>query len=106
MQDTQPMGQRDVRQRNKIEGMMPQTANRNGLVDASKDSHDFILLLDDRGNIAYAKHSTRRLPQNAQQYYLNGPYSGIGIKPKNDRYSRLVTREPYNKYCYTCSQTS
>ena len=48
MHDTQPTGQRDVRQRKKAEGMTSQTADTNRLVDAFKDSRDFVLLLDEQ----------------------------------------------------------
>jgi len=102
MHDTQPMGQRDVRQREKAKGMTPQTANANGLADAFEDSLDFVLLLDERGNITYANHSARRLLQNAEPDYLNSPYSDIEIKPENDRYLRLVTNTPRNYSDGTC----
>jgi hypothetical protein len=57
MHDTQPTGQRDVRQRKKAEGMTSQTADTNRLVDAFKDSRDFVLLLDEQCYINYANHS-------------------------------------------------
>jgi len=96
MHDTPATGQRDVRQHENTERMTSQTVDARGLVDVFQDSHDFVLLLDERGYIAYANHSARRLFQTAQQDCLDGPYSEIEFEPKNDRYPRLVTDTAQN----------
>lgn len=47
--DTSATGQRDVRQHENAERMTSQTVDAPGLVEVFEDSHDFVLLLDERG---------------------------------------------------------
>ena len=56
MHDTPATGQRDVRQHENIERMTSQTVDARVSVDVFEDSHDFVLLLDERGYITKANH--------------------------------------------------
>lgn len=94
--DTSATGQRDVRQHENAERMTSQTVDARGLVEVFEDSHDFVLLLNQRGYITYANHSARRLFQTPQQDCLDGSYSEKEFEPKNDRYPRLVTDTAQN----------
>lgn len=82
MHDTPATGQRDVRQHENTERMTSPTVDARVLVDVFKDSHDFVLLLDERGYITYASHSARRLFQKGSTRMPGWPLLGNKMRTK------------------------